>query len=61
MRYIYERGKRRRVMHIARYDSLGHLLMSSFCWSPLPFDTTVNVPLGRKTCKNCLRNIERGF
>lgn len=54
--YIYERGQgaKKRVMHLQRHDRLGRPLMASLCDSPLPFNTTINVPLGRPTCKRCL-------
>lgn len=57
MRYIYERGKRRRVMHIATFTTIGQMLLIAQCGTPLDFDTSVNVPLGRRICKNCRRAI----
>ena len=55
MAYLYERGKRRRVMHLEAHTIIGRGMFTALCRIPLPFNTTANVPLGRKTCKNCLR------
>lgn len=62
MRFIYERGRgRRRVMHLCGYDALtGEPSMRALCGIGHPFNTTSNVPLGRPTCKNCLREARRG-
>lgn len=55
MRYLYQRGKRRRVMHLCGYDPrTGEPTMRALCGYRLPFDTTCNLPLGRPTCKLCL-------
>lgn len=55
MRYIFECGKPRRVMHIQKFTVSGHPLMESLCGISLNFDRTINVPfgLGRSICKNC--------
>lgn len=56
MRYLYERGKSdRRVNHIQRFNHAGEPLMEALCGINLRFDTSINVPLGRTTCKNCLK------
>lgn len=56
MRYLYQRGKRRRVMHLCGYDPRsGEPTMQPLCGIRLALDTTINVPLGRRTCKNCRR------
>ncbi len=55
MRYIYERGKRKRVMHIQKFTQTGEMLMESLCGIDLSFNKTINAPfkLGRPVCKNC--------
>jgi len=60
MRYIFEAGKPRRVMHISKHDYLGRELMEAVCGINHRFDRTINAPfaLGRKLCKNCLRKLE---
>lgn len=58
-RFIYVRGKRRRKMHLAAFDRLGRSA-GALCGIPHPFDTSCNLPLGRRTCKRCLK-IEREF
>lgn len=55
MRYLYERGHKRRVMHLCGYDPrTGEPTMRALCGMRLPFNTTCNLPLGRPTCKRCL-------
>lgn len=56
MRYIYERGKPRRVMHIALTNAVGELTGDALCGIDHAFNTTINAPfgLGRKVCKACL-------
>jgi len=56
MRYIWEKGKPRRVMHIQRFDRSGQASMSALCGIDLNFNRTINAPwgLGRKVCKKCL-------
>lgn len=56
-RFIYERGKPRRKMHLSGFDRLGRF-SGALCGSPLPFNTSCNLPLGRPTCKRCLK-VER--
>ena len=71
MRYAFEAGKDRRVMHIARTNRLGQMLY----WSDggvatigacekrlgLRLDRTINAPwgLGRPICRVCLRAAEK--
>lgn len=55
-RFVYERGKRRRVMHLAAFDRLGRYA-GVLCGSALPFNSSCNLPLGRRTCKRC-RHVE---
>lgn len=56
-RYIWERGRKRRVMHLAGFDRLGRFA-GAICGIQHPFNGSCNVPLGRRTCKRCLK-IER--
>ena len=63
MRYLYKRGAgaRRRVMHLTPFDPwTGEPTMRPLCGSSLRFDTTCNLPLGGRVCKNCLRNARDG-
>jgi hypothetical protein len=57
VRYIFEAGAPRRVMHIERHDQLGRETWAALCGIDLPFNRTINAPwgLGRRICKNCLR------
>lgn len=55
MSYLYEAGKPRRVMHLQRYTPTGVALFEPLCGMPLPFNRSVNVPLGRRTCRRCFR------
>lgn len=57
MAYAYKRGKRSQVMHLTQYDRFGNLLDRTWCGRE--FDTTINVPLGRRLCKQCIREVER--
>lgn len=54
--YIYKRGagNRRRVNHLSGFDRLGRFA-GALCGSKLDFDTSCNLPLGRRTCKLCHR------
>ncbi len=60
MRYLYESGKGRRVMHIMKFDKLGNAIFESLCNIKLNFNRSINAPfgLGRKICKNCRKEIE---
>jgi hypothetical protein len=55
MRYIFERGKRRRVMHIQRTSIAGLPTNEALCGIDHSFNTTVNAPwsFGRKVCARC--------
>jgi hypothetical protein len=54
VRYLYQRGKPRRVMHLCGYDPRsGEPTMQPLCGIDLPLNTSINVPLGRPTCKRC--------
>lgn len=57
MIYIYKRGEgiRRRVFHIASHDRFGEI-NGSLC-RKTEFDTTINLPLGKKICKLCLKEL----
>lgn len=52
--FIWKRGEgnKRRVNHLAGFDQLGRCA-GALCGSPLDFDTSCNLPLGRRTCKRC--------
>jgi hypothetical protein len=52
--FIWKRGdgNKRRVNHLAGYDKLGRF-SGALCGSTLDFDTSCNLPLGRRTCKRC--------
>ena len=56
LNYIWQSGKKRRVMHIAKFTQTGQMLMEALCSIRLPFDRSINAPwaLGRKVCKQCL-------
>jgi hypothetical protein len=58
-RFIWQHGKKRRVMHLAGYDRLGRFA-GALCGIGHIFDRSCNLPLGRRTCKRCLK-IERGL
>ena len=55
IRYIWETGKRRRVMHIQAHTRAGQPLMAALCGIGHRFNRTINAPwgLGRRICKNC--------
>ena len=55
MRYVWEAGQTRRVMHIECFTSAGEGTMAALCRIPLHFDRSINAPfaLGRKVCKRC--------
>jgi hypothetical protein len=56
-RFIWQRGKKRRKMHLAAYNRFGHCV-GALCGSRHAFDASCNLPLGRGVCKRCLK-IER--
>jgi hypothetical protein len=58
-RYIWQSHKPRRVMHLASFDRLGRVC-GALCGIAHIFDRSCNLPLGRRTCKRCLK-IERGL
>lgn len=53
-RFIFERGKRRRVMHLAAYNRVGEF-DGALCGINHNFNGSCNLPLGRRICKNCER------
>lgn len=57
MRYLFKRGRgaRRRVVHLAGFDPRsGDVVMEPLCGRVrLRFDTTCNLPLGRRVCRYC--------
>ena len=59
MRYLFESGKFRRVMHIQKFTQIGDALFESICGINLNFNRSINAPfaLGRKVCKNCKKKI----
>ena len=59
MRYIWESGKDKRVMHIQKHTETGVGIMEALCNINHNFDGTINAPfgLGRTICKNCLKKI----
>jgi len=58
LRFIYEGGKRKRVMHIQATNNAGQSEMKAICGIDHNFNRTINVPLGRKICSNCKRQIK---
>lgn len=56
MRFLWETGKDRRVMHIQRHLPDGTGVMEALCGIQHQFDRTINAPfgLGRKVCKRCI-------
>ncbi len=60
MRYLYESGKSKRVMHIMRFDNIGNAIFESLCDIKINFNRSINAPfgLGRKICRNCLRRMK---
>ena len=59
MRYIYEAGKRRRVMHIQRHTATGEMTNEAICGIKHNFNRSINAPfgLGRKICKKCEKKL----
>jgi hypothetical protein len=57
MRYIWEAGKKRRVMHVMRFTPSGEMTMQAMCGAKHRFNRSINAPfgLGRRICKKCLR------
>jgi hypothetical protein len=56
MRYLYKRGRgaRRRVLHLTPFDPrTGEATMQPLCSTRLAFDTTINVPMGKRVCRRC--------
>ena len=55
MRYIWEVGKNRRVMHIMKFSPSGEMLMKAICGIQHKFNRSINAPfgLGQKVCKRC--------
>jgi hypothetical protein len=58
-RFIWQVNRPRRVMHLAGYDRLGKFA-GALCGIRHQFNRSCNLPLGRRTCKRCLK-IERGL
>jgi hypothetical protein len=58
-RFIWERGKKRRKMHLASFDRLGRYA-GPLCGIDLDFTASCNLPLGKGVCKRCLK-IEQEF
>ena len=56
MKYLYEAGKDRRVMHIMKFNKVGEPFFKALCNIKLNFNRSINAPfgLGRKICRNCL-------
>lgn len=64
LRYIYQRGKKHRKMHILPYDRWGNEVWRALCGRNDTYDSTINAPfsLGRGVCKDCKRILnERGL
>ena len=61
MRYIWETGKKRRKMHVAKHTITGEMLFESLCDIGHNFNRSINAPfsLGRGVCKNCGKNCKR--
>jgi len=57
-RFIWQHGKKRRVMHLAAFDRLGRFA-GALCGINHVFDRCCNLPLGRRTCKRCRKVEER--
>lgn len=55
-RFVYRRGGnvKRRVVHLAAYNRIGEYA-GVLCGSTYPLDTSCNLPLGLRQCKNCLK------
>lgn len=60
MRYVFEAGRPRRVMHIQRHLITGQPLFDAICRIGLPFNRTINAPfaLGRRVCRRCIKLLE---
>lgn len=43
------------VVHLTQYNRAGEMLDTTFCGRT--FNRDINVPLGRPTCKVCLRKL----
>ena len=50
--YAFTAGKGA-VMHLTHYDRFGRMMPDTLCGRT--FNRTINVPLGRRTCKVCFR------
>lgn len=63
MRFLYKRGRgaKRRVMHLCGYDPrTGQPTMEPLCGDHrLQLDTTINVPLGLRRCRRCVKAANR--
>lgn len=59
MRYIWEAGKNKRVMHIMKFTSTGIGLNEAIFGIEQNFNRSINAPfsLGRKICNNCLKKV----
>jgi hypothetical protein len=58
VRYIFERGRsKRRVMHLCGYDRMtGEPTLQPLCgMDRVRFDTSINLPMGKRVCKACRR------
>jgi hypothetical protein len=53
-RFIWERGKKRRKMHLASFDRLGRYA-GPLCGINIGFTASCNLPLGKGVCKRCLK------
>lgn len=56
MRYIWEAGIPRRVMHIWEDGSFP---FKAVCGIRLAFNRSINAPWGRRLCKRCLKAQEK--
>ena len=63
VRYIFEGGKHRRVMHIMKTTNTGEYLSEAICGIKHNFNRTINAPwgLGRKICENCKKKLTQPF
>lgn len=59
IKYLYETDKPGRVMHLAKVALFGEILFEAYCEINHDFNRTINVPLGRRTCKNCVKRINK--
>lgn len=55
MRYIWEAGKDKMVMHIMKFSPAGEMSFKALCGVQRNFNRSINAPfaLGRKVCKRC--------